>query len=101
MAKDVPPGQGFMPNPVMASGHSMLVTLFADRCDDEMRRLDPLLDDPAFIDKLYEDQQIMRDGQPVIRPEQPLMSWYFDDLKFGILDRRNMVFFCIFPYFSR
>jgi hypothetical protein len=101
MAKDVPPGQGFMANPVMASGHSMLVTLFADKCDDEMRRLDPLLDDPAFIDKLYQDQPIMRDGQPVTRPEQPLMSWYFDDLKFGILDKGTMVFFCIFPFFSR
>jgi hypothetical protein len=42
MAKDIPPGQGFMANPVVSSGHSLLVTLFADRCDDEMRRLDPL-----------------------------------------------------------
>jgi hypothetical protein len=101
MAKDVPPGQGFMANPVLASSHSMLVTLFADRCDDEMRRLDPLLDDPMFIDKLYQDQPIIRDGKPVTRTEQPLMSWYFDDLKFGILDKRTMVFFCVFPFFSR
>lgn len=101
MAKDVPPGQGFMANPVMASGHSMLVTLFADRCDDEMRGLDPLLDDPAFIDKLYHDQPILRDGQPVARPTNPSVGWYFDDLKFGILDRRSMVFFCIFPFFAR
>jgi hypothetical protein len=53
MAKDVPPGEGFMPNPVMSSGHSMVVVVFAAKCDDEVRRLDPLLDDPAFIDKLY------------------------------------------------
>lgn len=101
MAKDVPPGQGFMANPVMSSGHSMLVTLFSVKCEDEMRRLDPLLNDPAFIEKLYQDQPIMRDGQPVTRPEQPLMSWYFDDLKFGILDKRTLVFFCIYRFFSR
>jgi hypothetical protein len=101
MAKDVPPGQPFMSNPVMASGHSMIVTMFADRCDDEMRRLDPLLDDPAFIDRLYGDQPISRNGQPVTRPPKPSMAWHFDDLKFGILDKRTMVFFCIFPLFAR
>jgi len=101
MAKDVPPGQAFMPNPVMASGHSMLVTLFADRCEYKMRRLDPLLDDPAFIDRLYHDQPILRDGQPVARPANPSMVWHFEDLKFGILDRQTMVFFCIFPFFAR
>jgi len=101
IAKDVPPGQGIMANPAMSSGHSMLVTLFAGKCDDEMRRLDPLLDDPAFIDKLYQDQPVMRDGQPVARPERPLMSWYLEDLKFGILDKRTMVFFCILPFCSR
>jgi hypothetical protein len=36
MANDVPPSQAFMANPVMASGHSMLVTLFAGKCEDGM-----------------------------------------------------------------
>jgi hypothetical protein len=101
MAKDIPPGQGFMPNPVMASGHSMLVTGFADRCEDEMLRLDPLLDDSAFIDKLYNGQPILIDGNPVARPANSSMVWYFDDLRFGILDTKTMVFFWIFPFFSR
>jgi hypothetical protein len=48
-AKDVPHGQAFMGNPVMSSGHSLVVTLFADRCEDQIERLDPELDDPAFI----------------------------------------------------
>jgi hypothetical protein len=94
MAKGVPPGQAFIANPVMASGHSMLVTLFADKCEDEMLRLDPLLDDPAFIDKLYHGQPILRDGQPVARPANPSMAWRFEDLRFGILDRQTMAFFC-------
>jgi hypothetical protein len=101
MARDIPPGQAFLANPVMTSGHSMLVKLFADRCDDEMRRLDPLLDDPAFIDKLYHGQPILRDGQLVARPASPSMTWHFEDLRFGILDRQTMVFFCIFPFFAR
>jgi hypothetical protein len=101
MAKDVPPAQAFMANPVMASGHSMLVTLFADKCEDKMLRLDSLLDEPAFIDKLYHDQPILRDGQPVARPAKPSMAWHFADLRFGILDCQTMVFFCIFPFFAR
>jgi len=102
MAKDVPPGQGFMPNPVMSSsGHSMVVVVFAAKCEDEVQRLDPLLDDPAFIDKLYDDQPILGDGKPVARPANPSMAWYFEDLRFGILDRQTMVFFCIFPFFAR
>ena len=75
MAKDIPPGQAFMANLVMSSGHSMLVTLFADKCEDEMDRLDPLLDDPAFIDRLYNDHQpILREGQPVARPLNPSLA---------------------------
>jgi hypothetical protein len=101
MARDIPPGQAFMANPVMSSGHSALVTFFANKCDDEMLRLDSQLDDPLFIDKLYQEQPILRDGQLVARPPSPSMSWYFDDLKFGILDRKTMVFFCIFPFFAR
>ncbi|MGB8899474.1 MAG: hypothetical protein WCC90_09750 [Methylocella sp.] len=101
MAKDIPPGQAFVANLVMCSCHSMLVTLFADKCGDEMDRLDPLLDDPAFIDRLYNDQPILRDGQPVARPTNPSLAWHFDDLKFGILDRRTKVFFCIYPFFAR
>lgn len=101
MAKDIPPGQAFMANPVMSSGHSMIVTLFADRCESEIERLDPLLDDPEFIDRLYQEQPIIRDGEHVIRPINPSLKWHFEDLQFGILDSSTMVFFCIFPFFAR
>ena len=101
VAKDVPPGQAFMANPVMSSGHSMITTVFADRCEDQIETLDPQLDDPAFIDKLYNEQPIVRDGKPIRRPSKPALGWYFDDLKFGILDRSTKVFFCIYPFFDR
>lgn len=101
MAKDVPPGVGFMANPVQSSGHSAMLTVFADYCEDKMQELDPQLDDPAYVDKLYNDQSIERDGQPIGRPPNPLLTWHFEDLRFGVLDRRTMVFFCIFAYFTR
>lgn len=101
IAKDVPPGQAFMANPVMSSGHSMVVTMFADRCQEQIEALDPQLDDSAFIDRLYNEQPILRDGKPIQRPSNPVLSWYFNDLKFGILDRRTKVFFCIYPFFDR
>lgn len=101
MAKDIPPGQAFMPNPIMSSGHSMLVTLFADKCEDEIERIDPLLDDAEFIGNLYQEHLILRDGVRVARPVKPLLKWHFEDLQFGILDSSTMVFFCVFPFFAR
>lgn len=101
IAKDVPPGQAFMANPVMSSGHSLAVTMFADSCEAQIEMLDPQLDDPAYVDRLYNDQPIMRDGKPITRPLKPLLRWHFEDLAFGILDRRTKVFFCIYPFFQR
>jgi hypothetical protein len=101
IARDVLPGRAYMANPVMSSGHSMVVTMFGIKCEDEMLRLDRLLDDAGFIDQLYSGQPILRDGKPVSRPANPSLGWHFEDLKFGILDRRTKVFFCLFPFFSR
>jgi hypothetical protein len=100
-ARDVPKDSGFMLNPVMSSGHSAIIMMFALRCQGEIERLDPLLDDASFIDKLYGEQPILRGGQPVERPASPSLGWYFNDLEFGILDRKTMVFFSLFPYFAR
>jgi hypothetical protein len=101
IAKDVPIGQGFLANPVMSSGHSMTLTLFSDACSREIEQRDPSLDDPIFINELYGGQLIMRDGKIIGKPEKSLMAWSFQDLKFGILDKKTKVFFCIYPFFSR
>ena len=85
----------------MSSGHSLVVTLFADRSEGVIERLDPQLDDPAFLDLLHNDQPIFKDGKAIVRPPKPTPAWYFDDLEFGILDRRTKVFFCIYPFFDR
>jgi hypothetical protein len=101
IAKDFSPGTAFMSNPVMLSGHSMLVSMLAVKCVDVLERLDPQLDDPAFIDRLYYEQPILRDGLMVSRPTNPSLAWHFEDLVFGILDKQTMVFFSILPFFAR
>jgi hypothetical protein len=101
VAKDVPAGQGFLKNPVMSSGHSMLVTMFADKCENEIERLDAQLDDPEFISSLYNAQASSPAGRFIPEPSNPMLAWHFEDLQFGILDRRSRVFFCIFPFFAR
>jgi len=98
MAKDVPPGQGFMANPVMSSGHSLLVTLFARHCEDAIERLDPLLEDPAYIDQLYSQEG--KTG-PLSRPRHPRLRWHFEDTQFGLLEPKAGIFFCFFPFFAR
>lgn len=52
VAKDIPPGQAYMANRVMSSGHSLAVRMFADKCECQMKKLDPMLDDPVFVDRL-------------------------------------------------
>jgi len=101
IAKDFSPGTAFMSNPVMSSGHSILVFVLARKCEDEINRLDPMLDDPEFIDRLYNGQPILRDGLIVARPMNPSLAWHFCDLEFGILDKQTMVFFSILPFFAR
>lgn len=101
IAKDLQPGEGFMPNPVMTSGHSVIVTFFGNKCEDEMRRLDALLDKPEFINDLYEQNEVIKDGRRIKNPTNPSLTWHFEDLEFGILDKKNKVFFCIFPFFAR
>ena len=101
IAKDFSPGTAFMSNPVVSSGHSMHVSMLAIECVDVMKRLDPQLDDPAFIDRLYSEQPILRDGLMVERPTNHCLAWHFEDLVFGILDKQTMVFFSIFPFFAR
>jgi hypothetical protein len=101
IGRNVPPGQAYMMNPVLSSGHSLTLDMFSLQCEAKMEQLDSQLDDPAFVHQLWSDQPIERDGQPVSRPPKPSFKWHFDDLRFGILETKTLVFFCIFPFFTR
>jgi len=101
VGRDVLPGQGFMTNPVMASGHALNVVGFSDHCDDRMRAIDPLLDDLGYVATLYADGKPALNGEPIPMPKRPKLKWCFHDLEFGILDETTGVFFCVSPYFKR
>jgi hypothetical protein len=101
IGRNVPPGQAYMMNPVLSSGHSLTLDMFSLHCEAKMEQLDPQLDALAFVDHLWSDQPIERDGQPVGRPPKPSFKWHFDDLRFGILETKTWVFFCIFQFFTR
>lgn len=99
--RDMAPGQGYMANPVMSSGHSMVTIGFGLRCENEIERLDPLLDNAEFVRTLYNDQSIFVGLAQEARPKKTNFAWHFDDLKFGVLEKRTNVFFCRFPFFDR
>lgn len=101
IAKDVPADQAFMSRPVMASGHAADVVLFSDWCEMEIERIDPCLDDPEFVAHLYESRPTDNGGSAFPRPAKPVLVWHFEDMQFGLLEKKTRVFFCISPFFAR
>jgi hypothetical protein len=101
LERDLKPGEGLMTNPVMSSGHSLVMRLFSDQCEAKIAQLDPQLDDPRFIVALWGGQPIERAGQPISLPTRPRFHWHFNDLVFGILELKTQVFFNVFRYFAR
>lgn len=90
-------GQGFLANPVMSSGHSLTATLFSDACANTMEQLDPMLDDPIYVKKLYNDNHVHQNSAII---KKPSLAWSFQDLRFGIFDKCTQVFFCIYQHFG-
>jgi hypothetical protein len=101
ITRNVPPGQAGMLTPVTASGDSMELMLFARACESQIECLDEKLDDPQFIDRLWNDQPIARERQEISKPARLSFKWHFEDLRFGFLERRTLVFFCIYPFYAR
>lgn len=83
---------GFMAYPTMSSGHSMHLFLFARHCDDLMTQIDACLDDPDYINDLYNNIE-PREGQVIAIPKKPKFKWHFNDNNFGIYETKNGVFF--------
>jgi hypothetical protein len=101
ITRTVLPGQGFMLSPVETSGDSMELRLFSRACESQIECLDQKLDDRQFIDELWNGQPIEREGQSIQKPAKPSFKWHFDDLRFGIIERKTLVFFCIYRFFTR
>jgi hypothetical protein len=94
----LPRAAAYIQNPVMSSGHSLTLTLFSNHCETRMLELDSKLDDPDFVNLLYNDQPILRNGEPVPRPKRSNFRWDFNDMSFGVLESRAQVFFAFVPY---
>ena len=73
----------------------MELVRYADRCDEYMKAVDPKVDDSTFVDMLYEGKDAST-GLDVPRPKRPNLKWHFEDRDFGLLERKNNVFFKIF-----
>jgi hypothetical protein len=93
----VPPGASYLAYPTMSSGHPMELVRYADHCDGTMVRLDPGLEDRAFVDRLYSENDAA-DGQCLERPAKPTFKWHFENRDFGVLETKTRVFFRM--YFS-
>jgi hypothetical protein len=79
IARGLPPGGGYMTTPLMSSGHSMHVVMYADRCSKLIRTLDPQLDDRAYVETLYSHTEMEM-------PAKPKFEWRFDHLDLVICD---------------
>jgi hypothetical protein len=101
IAKDVPAGQAFMSRPVMLSGHAADLVWFSDRCEMEIERLDTHLDDPEFIARLYYACPVGSSDYRFPGPAKPVLAWHFEDMQFGMFDKKAGVFFCLSSYFRR
>lgn len=93
----VPPGAAYMAYPTMSSGHPMELVCYADYCDETMTRLDPCLDDPAFVNRLYSENEAVADHD-IKCPAKPNLKWHFENRDFGVLEMKMRVFFRM--YFS-
>jgi hypothetical protein len=83
---------GFMAYPTMSSGHSLHIVLFANYCDKLMIQIDACLDDPVYINGLYNNGEPKK-GQVIARPKKPTFKWHFNDNNFGIYETKTGVFF--------
>ncbi len=93
------PGTCYISHPIMSSRHPLILTWFSNYCEAQMQ-FDEKLDDPNFIDQLFNGQPVERDGQPIKIPKRPSFKWGFNDMNFGVLKSKTEVFF-IFASYNR
>jgi len=91
----IPQGKAYMAYPTMSSGHSAELQNYADWCDEKMKSDDPYLDDHAFIDKLYSNNDASS-SIDLKRPVKPTLKWHFENLNFGLLEIKTRIFFRIY-----
>ncbi|MBK3737649.1 hypothetical protein G3A39_00305 [Paraburkholderia aspalathi] len=93
----LPAGAAYMAFPTVSSGHPLELVVYADHCDEMMTQTDSRLDDRAFVESLYSENNAV-DGQPLLQPARPTFKWHFENCDFGMLETKTRTFFRV--YFS-
>ena len=93
LEKDIPPRQAYMRNPMMASGHSLEIFIYAMHCENTIYSLDPKLNDNNFISQLYANEKLKFPSLELEKPKKVELAWSFCDLNFGILEKNKSYFF--------
>lgn len=91
LERDIPAGQAYMLNPVMASGHTLEIFTYAIHCEDTIHSMDSKLNDSNFISQLYVDGKLQCPS--LERPKKTNLIWFFYDLNLGLLEKNNGHFF--------
>ncbi len=86
--KNVALGSVVIKNPIMTSAHSMHHVYYARRCLHFLREIDPQLDDPGFVQSLFDDAG-------VISPGRPNFEWCFHHLDLGVQELTKRVYFSL------
>lgn len=75
---------------ITTSGHPTAVSLRAQRHARIIREIDPKLNDPAFVQTLYQAAPV-----PLTSTLMPKLRWMYQHLDFGLLDEKTSTFFII------
>lgn len=88
--KEAMPGSLIVPSIIATSGHSFNTVMSAQEYVRVIRTIDPKLDDPEFVQSLYE-------GSGLDAKDIKKLNWHFRHLDLGVLDE-STGFFGVFRY---
>jgi hypothetical protein len=86
--RGVPPGSVIVPSVITSSGHSVHFASMAMDYARAVAKIDPKLDDPAYVAELFQ-----RGNVPL--PKKPKLRWHLYFLDLGLLDRETGAFFAL------
>lgn len=77
-----PSGTMLLSGPITTSGHTPHCVHYAQHCARQVQRFEPLLDDRAFVDSMFE--QASRKT-----PERTSFAWGFNHLDIGVIEKTS------------
>ena len=84
--RNAPPGTTVVPAVISLAGHPFSFFAYARRCAKRISETDPKLDDPNFVQGLYEQAGIDM-------PKKPKLIWHMKGLDLVLFDEKSPAFF--------